>query len=436
MPAVSVRGVSKKYRIFPGASARLKETLSFGRKKYGSDFYALQDIDLTVEPGTALGILGRNGAGKSTLLGIIAGLLHPTSGTVDLNGRVVALSATGAGFDSEMTGRENIMLNGMILGMKRQEILRRFDDIAEFADIEEHMDQPLQTFSSGMRSRLGFAVAINMEPEILLLDETLSPGDKVYKEAAMQKLYELRDSGTAILLVSHSMKTIEDFCTEAILLHKGRKIADGETTEVIHHYDALVSGIQAQRRNPNTAGGQRPDGRVDVGTDEEGGARIRSVELLDEHLNPLDTSPPPAAPPVVPFNSTITVRVHVEYLKAVRDSRIAIRLDNETYNVKVFSISTNNTLDVTQEEVSLKEVEKGERVTVDFTFKVPLPQSLHTVTVAVRAGKGEERLTLDQVKGIALSIAKPEEGSVSGIVRLPTDIKIYAPQRERQGRSA
>ncbi len=295
MPAVSIRGVSKKYRLFPGAGARLKETLSFGRKKYGRDFYALQDIDLTVEPGTALGILGRNGAGKSTLVGIISGLLHPTSGTVEVNGRVVALSATGVGFDSEMTGRENIMLNGMILGMKRQEILRRFDDIAEFADIDEHMDQPLETFSSGMRSKLGFAVAINMEPEVLLLDEALSPGDKVYKEAAMQKMDELRNSGTAIVLVSHSMKTIEDFCTEAILLHKGRKIAAGETTEVIHHYDALASGILAQRRNPNTDGGQDQDG--DVGTDGEGGARIRSVELLDEHLNPLDTSPPRQHPP-------------------------------------------------------------------------------------------------------------------------------------------
>ena len=432
MPAVSIRGVSKKYRLFPGAGARLKETLSFGRKKYGRDFYALQDIDLTVEPGTALGILGRNGAGKSTLVGIISGLLHPTSGTVEVNGRVVALSASGVGFDSEMTGRENIMLNGMILGMKRQEILRRFDDIAEFADIDEHMDQPLETFSSGMRSKLGFAVAINMEPEVLLLDEALSPGDKVYKEAAMQKMDELRNSGTAIVLVSHSMKTIEDFCTEAILLHKGRKIAAGETTEVIHHYDALASGILAQRRNPNTDGGQDQDG--DVGTDGEGGARIRSVELLDEHLNPLDTSPPPAAPPVVPFDSTITVRVHVEYLGAVKDSRISIRLDNETDDVKVFSISTSNRLANTLEEISLKEVEKGERVMVDFTFKVPLPHSLHTVTAAVRAG--EERLTLDQVKAFALSIAEPEEGSVSGIVRLPTDIKIYAPQRERQGRSA
>jgi ABC-type polysaccharide/polyol phosphate transport system ATPase subunit/LysM repeat protein len=429
MPAVSVRGVSKKYRIFPNGSDRLKETLTFGRKKYGSDFYALRDVDLTVEPGTALGILGRNGAGKSTLLGIISGLLQPTSGTVEVNGRVVALSGTGAAFDSELTGRENVMLNGMVLGMKRQEVLRRFDDIAEFADIAEHMDQPLKTFSSGMRSRLGFAVAINMEPDILVMDETLSPGDQVYKDAAMQKMYELRDSGTAILLVSHAMKTIEEFCTEAILLHKGRKAAAGETTEVIHHYQALVSGLQAQRKNQRKDGGQDPDG--DVATDEEGGAKIRSVELLDEHLYPLDTSPPPAPPPVVPHDSTITVRVHVEYLEAVKDSKIAINLRNETQNLKVFSTSTKRKL----EGFSLKDVEKGERVTVDFTFKVPLQHNLYTVTTTIRGG--EESLVLDQAKAIAFSIAQHEEGSsFQGLVHLPTEIKVFVPQGERQGQSA
>jgi ABC-2 type transport system ATP-binding protein len=325
------------------------------------------------------------------------------------------------------------MLNGMVLGMKRQEILRRFDDIAEFADIEEHMDQPLKTFSSGMRSRLGFAVAINMEPDILVLDETLSPGDQAYQDAAMQKMHELRDSGTAILLVSHTMKTIEDFCTEAILLHKGSKIAAGETTEVIHHYQSLVSGIKAQRKNASTEEGQDPDGAV--AADEEEGARIRGVELLDEHLYPLDTAPPPAVPPTVTHDSTITVRVHVEYLEAVKDSKIAINLRNETQNLKVFSTSTKRKL----EGFSFKDVEKGERVTVDFTFKVPLQHSLYTVTTTVRGGEGggEESLVLDQAKAIAFSIAQPEDGSrFQGLVRLPTEVNVFVPQGERQGRSA
>jgi len=259
MPAISVRGVSKRYRIFPTGGDRLKEALSFGRKKYGHDYWALQDINLEVEPGTTLGILGRNGAGKSTLLSIVSGILQPTSGTVEVSGRRVALFALGAGFDSEFTGRENIMLNGLILGIERQEMLERFDDIAAFADIGEFIDQPIKTYSSGMRSRLGFAVAINVEPDVLFLDETFAVGDAVYKELALQKMYELRDSGTTTLFVSHSMKGVEDFCTEAVMLHEGRVMATGETAEVIDQYKALTSSIRAQRKQQGTEGGQISD---------------------------------------------------------------------------------------------------------------------------------------------------------------------------------
>src|SRR5215210_2274379 len=169
MLAVSLQGVSKKYRIFPNGRDRLKEALSFGRKEYGHDFWALRDVNLEVKSGTTLGILGRNGAGKSTLLNIVAGILQPTSGTVEVNGRVVVLSGLGAGFNPEFTGRENIMLNGLILGIERQELLERFDDIAAFADIGEFIDQPIKTYSSGMKSRLGFAVAVNVKPDVLIL---------------------------------------------------------------------------------------------------------------------------------------------------------------------------------------------------------------------------------------------------------------------------
>jgi ABC-type polysaccharide/polyol phosphate transport system ATPase subunit len=424
MPAVSVKGVSKNYRLFQSARDRLKETLSLGRKKYGRDFCALEGIDLEVEPGAALAILGRNGAGKSTLLRIISGLLQPTSGTVEVNGRLIALSGTGAGFNDEFTGRENVMLNGMLLGMSRQEILERFDEIAAFADIGEFMDQPLRTYSSGMRSRLGMAVAINVEPDILILDETLAPGDPVYANEATQRMYQLRDSGTAILLVSHKMKTVEDFCKEAILLHKGRKIAAGETTEVINQYQALTSSIQAQRKNPGTGGGQGPDGNVVP--DEEGGARIQSVELLDEQFYPIDT-----VPPTVPHASTVTVRVNLEYLEAVKDSAVRIVLRNETKKLKVFSTSTD-----TLEGVPLKKVEKGEQVMVDFTVKVPLQDGLYSVTVGAYAGS-EEPFLLDRVKAaIAFNIAPPQgESLFQGIVRLPTEVKVHAPAGERQGRS-
>ena len=168
--------------------------LGFG-KKDNNEFWALKDVDLEIEPGITLGIMGRNGAGKSTLLSIISGVSQPTTGSVEVNGRLAAIFGVGAGFNSEFTGRENVMLNGLILGIERQEILDRFPDIEAFADIGEFIDMPVRTYSSGMRSRLGFAVAINVEPEILVIDEALSAGDQAFKKRAIQRMYDLRDSG-------------------------------------------------------------------------------------------------------------------------------------------------------------------------------------------------------------------------------------------------
>ncbi len=508
MPAVSVKGVSKKYRIYRSERARLKETLSFGRKRYGRDFWALRDINLDVEPGARLGIVGRNGAGKSTLLSIIAGIRQPTSGTVEVNGRLVALSGLGAGFNSEFTGRENVMLNGLILGISRQEMRERFDDIAAFADIGEFMDQPIKTYSSGMRSRLGFAVAINVEPDVLILDETLAAGDAVTKEAALQKMYELRDSGTTILLVSHGMSTIESFCTEAILLHEGRLMAEGETTEVIEHYQALASNIKQSKKLREAGDEQELDellafkgGKTaekptfgEVSDVEErlaplrsgtGEAIIRGVEVLDERHRPAQA---------VPFGSTVTVRVYLEYLEAVKESELIISLlertdaeqtdaeqteaqergsyesnpghllqryeryredpgsvDKETREFfegweppqpdtnghapdvvrDLFSAST------ALEGVPLEDMEKGKQLVVDFAFRVPLQKGRYDISAGVRA-VGEVESYLDRIKvATTFRVARPKDRKrFRGVVHLPTKIEVHAPAGERQGQSA
>jgi ABC-2 type transport system ATP-binding protein len=506
MPAVSVRGVSKKYRIFPNGRDRLKETLSFGRKRYGHDFWALQDINLEVEPGMTLGILGRNGAGKSTLLNIIAGIRQPTSGTVEVNGRLVALSGLGAGFNSEFTGRENIMMNGLILGIERQELLERFDDIAAFADIGEFIDQPIKTYSSGMRSRLGFAVAINVQPDVLILDETLAAGDAVSKEAALQKMYELRDSGTTILLVSHGMSTIEDFCTEAILLHEGRMLAAGGTNEVIGRYQELVSSIRTQRKGRTDDGQpqdqaaapkeETPEGSTSKGEvifkedhlferrvahlrSGTGEARIRGVELLNKRLRPVEE---------VPSGSTVTVRVYLEYLEAVQDTKLIIALyqheepeqaespfygPNLGYVLDLYEsyrenpesvdegtreffeswspprVETNGRTPTVAGElfsastalkgIPLKEMKKGERVVVDFTFDVPLIRGLYSLTVGARAGNEDPHL--DKIdSAMTFQINRPrrprDQRRSGGLVRLPVKIKVHTPEGERQGRSA
>jgi ABC-2 type transport system ATP-binding protein len=437
MPAVSIKGVSKKFRTFPNGQARLKEALSFGRKKYGRDFWALKGINLDVEPGTTLGIIGRNGAGKSTLLSIVSGILQPTEGTVEVNGRLVALFALGAGFNPEFTGRENIMLNGLILGIEHQEMLERFDDIVAFADLGDFIDQPIKTYSSGMRSKLGFAVAVNVEPDILILDETLAVGDAVYKEIALQRMYELRDRGTTILFVSHGMKTVEDFCTRAALIHEGHLMTTGEPTEVISEYQALVSSLQTQRKKRRKGGdGQVPDDvaipdEEDLAAEDEGRvarlrggtgeAKIRSVELLDERLRPIERKVDP--------DSTVTVRVHLEYLEAVKESELIVTLRNKA-GLEVLSASTAD------DGAPLKEMEKGEQAVVDFTFKVPLQHGVYLITADARVAS--EDLYLDRVDApTRFRITRPSDRNpYRGVVHLPTQIKVHSPEGEQQGRSA
>src|SRR5215218_6104117 len=204
-PAISLRGISKKYRISPNRASRLSEILSLGKAKKSHEFWALQDVNLDVEPGTTLGVVGRNGAGKSTLLSIISGVLRPTTGEVRVEGRLSAIFGLGAGFNPLFTGRENAMLSGLILGIEHGEMLERFAEIEAFADIGEFMDQPIKTYSSGMRSRLGFAVAIKDDPDLLVIDEDLSAGDSAFKKKAIQRIHDRRDSRSTVLFVSHSM---------------------------------------------------------------------------------------------------------------------------------------------------------------------------------------------------------------------------------------
>jgi ABC-type polysaccharide/polyol phosphate transport system ATPase subunit len=438
--AVSLEGIGKRYRISPSRSSLLKEALSFGKVKRSHDFWALQDIDLEVKPGTTLGILGRNGAGKSTLLRIISGVLQPTTGTVEVNGRLTAIFGLGSGFNPEFTGRENAMLNGLILGIDHQEMLERFDEIAAFADIGEFMDQPVRTYSSGMRSRLGFAVAVNVDPDVLVLDEALSAGDAAFKKKSLQRMYDLRDSGTTILFVSHSMGMVKKFCTEAILLHRGRLVTSGDPEEVADRYRDLIE--KAQEKDNRTGGTDRGlDDMLDreeeedlegVGSrngsaseqssrQEAKEAEIRGVQVLDEKGEPIRETP---------SGSRITVRVRARYTAAVEESAIGITLQSKRAGVEVFSTDT------TEEEVPLGPRKAGEEVAVDFTLEVPLQPGTYTVG-ATFSVPGEESPYRDQTASFKITRAGSEL-SIGGLIHLPTRVKIHDPggERERPTRSA
>lgn len=433
MPAITLENVSKRYRIFPRQRDRLKEGLSFGRLSYGKDFWALQNINLEIERGSILGLLGRNGAGKSTLLRIISGTLLPTTGSVRAEGQVAALQM-GAGFDPEFSGRENAWLNGLILGIDRKKLKDRFDEIEDLAGLGEFMDQPVKTYSSGMRARLGFAVAATVEPEILLVDEALAVGDAAFRHLGLQKMRELRDSGATIVFVSHSTGMIKNFCTEAVLMHQGEMLSHGDTSETLDQYHALISRATAeQNAGPSTYSEenqkieeedeeelQNPGYRESPGVKAKGqglrhgtgDARIENVEVLDELYNPVKA---------ITFDSPLTVRAHIRFAKAVEDGVLSLTVRNEA-GLDLFSTSTG------AERTPLKKRREGEQAIVDFTFRAPLKHGTYSVNAAIFSSR-QKNVYLDWVDVAAVfEVPIPtRRAPVGGLVYLPTTVEIHTP---------
>jgi len=239
-PVISVVNISKRFEMYAQPRDRLLQFISLGKRQYFKEFWALRDISFVVNKGETVGIIGRNGSGKSTLLQIIAGTLSATSGHIETSGLITALLELGSGFNPEFSGRENIYLNGSILGLDRKEIDKRFDDIAAFADIGEHLDQPIKTYSSGMSVRLAFAVQACVSPDILIVDEALAVGDEKFQRKCFDHIERLRGNGCSILLVTHSTETIEKFCQRGILLHKGVMHGIGPAKEIVDQYHALL----------------------------------------------------------------------------------------------------------------------------------------------------------------------------------------------------
>lgn len=285
--AISAQGLSKQYKlgaatvrhntlrdqVMHGLTALVRWRAGWGAEDHA--FWALRDVSFEVKHGEVLGIVGHNGAGKSTLLKILSRITQPTSGTADLYGRVSSLLEVGTGFHSELTGRENIYLNAAMLGMRRQEVQRKFDEIVAFSGVEQFIDTPVKRYSSGMYVRLAFAVAAHLEPEILIVDEVLAVGDASFQQKCLGKMEEVSRSGRTVLIVSHNMTVIEGLCERAILLEKGRVARIGATQEVVQGY------ADAIRESAGTAIEARHD-RVGLGE-----IRLTKIELLDSERHPV-----------------------------------------------------------------------------------------------------------------------------------------------------
>jgi lipopolysaccharide transport system ATP-binding protein len=289
--AISVEGLGKRYEIYAKPRDRLLQSVWGGRRQFFREFWALRDVALDVPKGDALGIIGRNGSGKSTLLQIICGTVTPTTGTVRTSGRVAALLELGSGFNPEMTGRENVVLNATILGLTPAEIDERFDSIVAFSEIADFLDQPIKTYSSGMSLRLAFAVAINVDADILVVDEALAVGDARFQLKCARAMDRLRDEGKTLLFVSHDGGAIKRLCSEAILLDHGRMLLRARPNDALNIYSKLladdrgaaavaddIAALAQRQAHPTKADPASP---VSVGTS-QGGHDPRVALLMGE----------------------------------------------------------------------------------------------------------------------------------------------------------
>jgi teichoic acid transport system ATP-binding protein len=267
---LKIDGITKVYKLYDNTLDRLKEALSVTGKIYHKPFYALKNISFEVGKGECVGIIGQNGSGKSTLLKIVTGVLTPTEGEVTKKGRISALLELGAGFNSEFTGIENIYLNGTIMGYGKSEMDSKMDEICSFADIGDYIRQPVKTYSSGMNARLAFAVAINVDPEILIVDEALSVGDMTFQNKCYRKFNEFRDAGKTILFVTHDMNTVIKYCNRAIVLEKGIKVDEGPTRTMVDVYKKLLSDgfskMSSTKNNSDTK--KKNEKQIDISSDE------------------------------------------------------------------------------------------------------------------------------------------------------------------------
>lgn len=250
-PVIRVKGVGKKFRLFSSPQQRLAEAFHPFRKKFHKEFWALRDINFEVGKGEIVGILGRNGSGKSTLLQIICGVMRPSEGQVDVDGRISALLELGAGFNPEFTGRENVILNGSIHGISRQEMLSRMDDIEKFADIGEFFDQPVKLYSSGMYVRVAFAAAIHVDPEILVVDEALSVGDSKFQHRCFQRIRSFMEAGKTILVVSHSTDTLLRICDRGVVMDQGNLVMVGDIASAVNRYQQILFGNESRNVEPD-----------------------------------------------------------------------------------------------------------------------------------------------------------------------------------------
>jgi ABC-type polysaccharide/polyol phosphate transport system ATPase subunit len=392
-PVIAVEGVSKRFRLYHERATSVKERVLRLRRSRSEDFWALRDVSLDVPEGHAVGLVGANGSGKTTLLKIIGGILRPSEGRVMTQGRIAALLELGAGFHPELTGRENVYLNASLLGLTKKETDRHFDDIVAFAELEDFIDNQVKHYSSGMFVRLGFAVAVHVDPSILLVDEVLAVGDEAFQRKCLARVREFQREGRTIVFVTHAMQLVARICDDAVLLDRGRVLASGNVHDVIKEYRVVMV-----RRHAGFA-------RRDVTRDIE----IAGVQMLDPEGNPS------------------SVILPGERLQVVVEFRANRPIDDPVASMVILDGSGDFVFRTGTADLRLGRMDGTFRVTWDMEA-VPLPEGRYFLTIGIH--DRAERIVYDwHDQRYGFDVSQSMEADIRMFIPIQTRI-------DRQGTAA
>jgi len=427
--AIKVEGLSKCYHIYDSPRDRLKQFVSpllqrmIGRspKVYFREFWALKDVSFEVKKGDTVGIIGRNGSGKSTLLQIICGTLSPTTGSVTTNGRIAALLELGSGFNPEFTGRENVYMNAAVLGLSDDEINARFDEVVSFADIGDFIDQPVKAYSSGMVVRLAFAVAINVAPEILIVDEALAVGDAAFQRKCLRKIGELSDAGVTLLFVSHDIETLKKICNEALYLARGSAIEFGAAKQVCISYERDLFG--ASRKAETT----QADALVDLTeldgdvldqdllqTNEktygDGRAQIIDIAITNQYQRRTNILAP---------NASYVFSYRAVFSAPVAFPVFGMMITNRE-GVCIFGVNTQNHL------VSRRSFAEGDEIRIEFHVTNHLGPGIYYLTCGIHTPNHSEGLIYLQrrMDVLIFKVGSADDTCIGGMANLNPRIEV------------
>lgn len=421
---IKVKNVSKMYRLYDKPIDRLKESLNLFGKKFHKEFYALEDICFEVNKGETIGIIGKNGSGKSTLLKIITGVLTQSSGDVEIRGKISALLELGAGFNPEYTGIQNIYLNGTMMGYSKDEIDRKIDDILEFADIGDFVHQPVKTYSSGMFARLAFSVAINVDPDILIVDETLSVGDVFFQNKCFAKFEELKERGITILFVSHDTGSVKQLCSKVLWINDGTQMSFGETKEVCEMYmndqirdynrnmEKIVNKTKVSMEKRSTVEDRFTKYRVPKVNDNvrisgNGDAEIASFFITDENENIINN---------IEVEKEYKFHVIGKFKKDTKNAILGITMENKK-GIEIIGLNSH----IYKKE--LGHVERGSYIEVIFSVKIPkIQRGEYLISTAIASGNQENHIVLAWYHNLE-KITVSNEGYNLSLIELDSEVK-------------